>query len=85
MTKKDESYYKKQYKKLKKNYSTQMDDLLENLVFFQGIITILCKNSKTGEVVISASDIGELKKTERSIATTDKQKNIIFKLEGNKK
>lgn len=78
---KDNDYYKKLYRKLKRDVIQTDNQYLKQLDLFQNILTILVKRAKDNKIVITLQDVRELKKTDRMTRTINKNKDIVFELE----
>lgn len=78
--KKDEGYYKKLFKRLKKQFSGYSNNLLKDLDVYQTIFTVLVKRSKNQTLKITFKELQDLKPTDKVTREIDKDKNLIFKM-----
>lgn len=79
--KKDENYYKKLYRKLKRDIIQTDNQYLKQLDLFQNILTIITKRSKGKKLVITLDEVRNLKETDRLTRTINKKKDIVFEME----
>lgn len=77
--KKDENYYKKLYKKLKKEKFDPVLELKKAIAWYQMLIITLLKTKFKGEVILTRQDIQAVAPEENLVEDFDKNKNIVLK------
>lgn len=80
--KKDDTYYQKLYKKLKKEKYDPVFELKKAISWYQLVIIVLYKNySKDGELVLKREELEAVGNDEVLSEDFNKEKNIVFKVE----
>ncbi len=80
--KKDDNYYKKQYKKLKKQLMTTEFKIKEHIYFYQGIIAVLCKRAPDGKIVVTLDELKKMQNHEKAHESFQKNKSVTFEIGG---